>query len=163
HNDETPHDFEVAATNLLQHPAVEGIVATCRDITERKAFERELSRLAFSDTLTGLPNRALLTDRLSHALERAERQDLQVAVLFLALDRFKVANDSLGHAAGDQLLVEVANRLGECIRHGDTAARLGGDEFTVLLEDLESEAQAVEIADRIAESLRQPILLEGRE
>jgi diguanylate cyclase (GGDEF)-like protein len=148
---------------MLDQPAVEGIVATCRDITQRKAFERELSRLAFSDTLTGLPNRALLLDRLTHALARADRQMRRVAVLFLDLDRFKVVNDSLGHASGDGLLVEVANRLGACLRTGDTAARLGGDEFTVLLEDVVDERQALEVAERIADALRLPILLDGRE
>ena len=163
HSDGSWRDFEVVATNLLQQPAVEGIVATWRDITERKAFERELSRLAFSDTLTGLPNRALLTDRLSHALARADRQGSRVAVLFLDLDRFKVVNDSLGHAAGDRLLVEVATRLSSCLRPGDTAARLGGDEFTVLLEDIDNERQAMDVAERIASALRLPVLLEGRE
>jgi diguanylate cyclase (GGDEF)-like protein/PAS domain S-box-containing protein len=163
HSDGSWRDFEIVATNMLDQPAVEGIVATCRDITQRKAFERELSRLAFSDTLTGLPNRALLLDRLTHALDRAERQMRRVAVLFLDLDRFKVVNDSLGHAQGDALLIEAANRINACLRTGDTAARLGGDEFTVLLEDVESERQAVEVAERIAEALRQPVLLAGRE
>src|SRR5439155_4589419 len=129
HSDGTWRDFEVMATNMLDQPAVEGIVATCRDITQRKAFERELSRLAFTDTLTGLPNRALMRDRLTHALARAEGQRGHVAVLFLDLDRFKVVNDSLGHASGDALLIEVANRINTCLRAGDTAARLGGEEF----------------------------------
>ncbi len=163
HSDGTWRDFEVVATNMLDQPAVEGVVATCRDITQRKAFERELSRLAFTDTLTGLPNRALLRDRLTHALARAERQRGQVAVLFLDLDRFKVVNDSLGHASGDALLLEVANRINTCLRAGDTAARLGGDEFTVLLEDIVDEQQAVEVAERIAEALRLPVIVEGRE
>jgi diguanylate cyclase (GGDEF)-like protein/PAS domain S-box-containing protein len=163
HSDRSWRDFEVMATNLLHNSAVEGIVATCRDITERKAFERELSRLAFSDTLTGLPNRALLADRLTHALARADRLCRQVAVLFLDLDRFKVVNDSLGHGSGDSLLVEVASRISGCLRSGDTAARLGGDEFTILLEDVEDEQQAVEVAGRIADALRWPVMLEGRE
>jgi diguanylate cyclase (GGDEF)-like protein/PAS domain S-box-containing protein len=156
-------DFEVVATNMLEQAAVEGVVATCRDITQRKSFERELSRLAFTDTLTALPNRALLLDRLTHALARADRQMRKVAVLFLDLDRFKVVNDSLGHASGDGLLVEVANRIRSCLRSGDTAARLGGDEFTVLLEDVLDESQALEVAERIAEALRVPVLLDGRE
>ena len=156
HSDGSWRDFEIVATNLLDQPAVEGIVADGRDITQRKTFERELSRLAFTDTLTGLPNRALLLDRLTHALERANRQERKVAVLFLDLDRFKVVNDSLGHAFGDALLVEVANRINLCLRTGDTAARLGGDEFTVLLEDVVDERQAEEVAERIAEALRLP-------
>jgi diguanylate cyclase (GGDEF)-like protein len=119
--------------------------------------------LAFTDTLTGLPNRALLRDRLTHALARADRQRGLLAVLFLDLDRFKVVNDSLGHASGDALLVEVASRINACLRAGDTAARLGGDEFTVLLEDVLDEDQAVEVAERIAEALRLPVMVEGRE
>ncbi|HEV7665104.1 MAG TPA: EAL domain-containing protein [Chloroflexota bacterium] len=162
HIDGTWRDFEVVATNLLDQAAVNGIVTTCRDITERKTFERELSRLAFSDTLTGLPNRALLQDRLTQALARANRSMRKVALLFLDLDRFKVVNDSLGHAIGDALLVEVANRLSACLRVGDTAARLGGDEFTVLLEDVVDESEALEVAQRIAEALRLPITLDGR-
>src|SRR5579859_2345503 len=163
HSDGSWRDFEIVATNMLDQPAVEGIVATCRDITERKTFERELSRLAFTDTLTGLPNRALLLDRLTHGLERAARQARKVAVLFLDLDRFKVVNDSLGHAFGDALLVEVANRINLCLGTGDTAARLGGDEFTVLLEDVVDERQAEEVAERVAEALRLPVVLDGRE
>src|SRR5258708_10530652 len=163
HSDGSWRDFEIVATNMLDQPSVEGIVATCRDITERKTFERELSRLAFTDTLTGLPNRALLLDRLTHALERASRQQRKVAVLFLDLDRFKVVNDSLGPAFGDALLVAVANRINASLPVGDTAARLGGDEFTVLLEDIVQARQAEEVAERIAEALRLPVMLDGRE
>ena len=118
---------------------------------------------ALHDTLTGLPNRALLLDRLEHALARAVRGGSEVAVLFLDLDRFKTVNDSLGHAAGDQLLCTVAQRISTCMRAADTAARLGGDEFAVLLEDLVSTNEAVRVAERIIAELEAPIEVAGRE
>jgi diguanylate cyclase (GGDEF)-like protein len=118
---------------------------------------------ALHDPLTSMPNRALFGDRLSHALQRAERSDAEVAVLFVDLDRFKPVNDSLGHAAGDQLLQVVGQRIGECLRGSDTAARLGGDEFAVLLEDRPSAGDAIDAAQRIIEALQDPVVLEGRE
>ncbi|MDX6664366.1 MAG: hypothetical protein QOG68_572, partial [Solirubrobacteraceae bacterium] len=118
---------------------------------------------ALHDALTGLPNRALFLDRLEHALARAVRGGNEVAVLFLDLDRFKTVNDSLGHAAGDELLCIVARRIATCMRAADTAARLGGDEFAVLLEDLVSTTEAVRVAERIIESLKEPIEIAGRE
>jgi diguanylate cyclase (GGDEF)-like protein/PAS domain S-box-containing protein len=158
-------DFEVIASDLSADPGVAGIVLTSHDITERKSFARELQRLAFHDPLTDLPNRALFSDRLEHALARADRPSRSVAVLFLDLDNFKVINDSLGHDAGDRLLITVAERLQACLRPSDTAARLGGDEFTVLLEDLDDAGgdTAVHVAERIAEALRQPVTLEGHQ
>jgi diguanylate cyclase (GGDEF)-like protein/PAS domain S-box-containing protein len=138
-------------------------IAVVRDVTERKTVERELTRLAFHDPLTNLPNRSLFMDRLQHALERANRHAAPIAVMFLDLDNFKVVNDSLGHKAGDQLLVQVSQRLIGCLRTADTAARLGGDEFTVLLEDLSSAADALVVADRIAERLNAAFELDGRE
>jgi diguanylate cyclase (GGDEF)-like protein/PAS domain S-box-containing protein len=134
-----------------------------RDVTERKAFEGQLAHQASHDPLTSLPNRALFTDRLSHALARAARQQSVVAVLFLDLDGFKVVNDSLGHDVGDQLLVAVAERLVGCLRPGDTVARLGGDEFTVLLEDLSDARDAARVAERIIAALRAPFTIGGRE
>jgi diguanylate cyclase (GGDEF)-like protein/PAS domain S-box-containing protein len=163
HADGTWRDCEVVASNLLDHPAVAGLVVTYRDVTERKLFEQQLTRLAFHDQLSGLPNRALFLDRLEHALGSASREHLQVAVLFVDLDNFKVVNDSLGHEAGDQLLVEVANRLQVCLRAGDTVARLGGDEFTLLLEEVAHEDAATLAAERIAEVLRTPIRLNERD
>ncbi len=154
---------EVVLTNLLDEPAVGGIVMTCRDITERKAFEAQLAHQAFHDVLTGLPNRALLMERLTHALSRASRTGTPVGLIFLDLDNFKVINDSLGHEAGDSLLITVAERLRACVRPGDTVARLGGDEFTVLLEDLNDEGQAPGLAERIVEVLRTPVNVGGRE
>ncbi|QIN80192.1 PAS domain S-box protein [Rubrobacter marinus] len=139
------------------------------DVTERKVLEEQLAHQAFHDSLTGLPNRALFADRLAHALRRLERHaDGSLAVLFLDLDDFKTVNDSLGHTAGDELLVEVARRISSCIRQGDTVARLGGDEFAVLLEDVaavgEFAARAeVSVAERVLEALGAPCVLEGKE
>jgi diguanylate cyclase (GGDEF)-like protein len=123
----------------------------------------QLTRQAFQDALTGLPNRALFMDRLAHALARTERRVQHVAVLFLDLDRFKVVNDSLGHGMGDRVLVESSARLLDCVRPEDTVARLGGDEFAILLEDLDSTEGATSVAQRVTESLEKPFLLEGRE
>jgi diguanylate cyclase (GGDEF)-like protein/PAS domain S-box-containing protein len=141
-----------------------GAASIGADITERRRVERQLIHDAFHDTLTGLPNRALLMDRLVGALARARRRAGQlVAVLFLDVDRFKFVNDSLGHGAGDQLLIQMSKVLGACVRPGDTVARLGGDEFTILLEGLDEPADAVRVADRIQESLAAPFKLEGHE
>ena len=126
---------ETIGTNLLQDPDVAGIVLNARDVSERKLLEQQLTHQAFHDPLTGLANRALFRDRVSHALTIANRQGGALAVLFLDLDDFKKVNDSLGHSEGDRLLVEVARRLRGCARESDTVARLGGDEFAVLIED----------------------------
>ncbi len=134
------------------------------DITSRKCTEEQLLRDAFYDTLTGLANRALLTDRLGHSLRRARRGgDHLCAVLFLDLDRFKVVNDSLGHMAGDALLCETARRLERCVRPGDTVARLGGDEFVVLCDDVREVGIAEAIARRIQHSLSEPFRVAGAE
>jgi diguanylate cyclase (GGDEF)-like protein len=117
---------------------------------------------ALHDALTGLPNRALFLDRLAHALSRRGGSG-EVSVLFCDLDRFKTVNDSLGHHAGDQLLMAVAERIGGCLRVGDTAARLGGDEFAILLEDVCDATEAVAVAERITQALRAPFPLAGRE
>ena len=154
---------QMILTNLLEEPGIQGIVLTCRDISERKLFEEQLAHQAFHDALTGLPNRALFMERLRHALARARRQATTVGVIFLDLDNFKFVNDSLGHAAGDALLVAVAERLSACIRAGDTVARLGGDEFTVLLEDLTDDRLLLGLAERITQVLHAPIMAGGRE
>lgn len=156
-------EFEVTASNLLREPSIEGIVLTCRDVSERKQFQAQLIHQAFNDGLTGLPNRALLMNRLQHAAERAARHETKIAVIFLDLDNFKFINDSLGHEAGDALLIAVAERLKACVRPGDTVARLGGDEFTILLESIEGLETATRVAERIVESLREPIQLGSRE
>ncbi|MDP9228653.1 MAG: EAL domain-containing protein, partial [Actinomycetota bacterium] len=130
---------------------------------ERRAAEERTRHEALHDPLTGLPNRSLFLDRLEHALDQMPRHDSAVAVLFLDLDQFKLVNDSLGHAAGDELLAAVSPRLQQALRPGDTVARFGGDEFAVLAEDITNERDAIRVAERIAESLTRPFVLRGRE
>ena len=130
---------------------------------ERKRAEVELAHQAMHDALTALPNRALFYDRLGQALNRVGRHSTAAAVLFLDLDRFKLINDSLGHGAGDKLLVSVAERLSNVLRGGDTAARFGGDEFVILCEDVSGERQAIAIAERIAAELDAPFTVGGDE
>jgi diguanylate cyclase (GGDEF)-like protein/PAS domain S-box-containing protein len=161
--DGTSFPVEYMSSPILQDGEVIGAVVTFKDITERKAVEQQLHHQAFHDPLTGLPNRALFMDRLERALTRANRRGNKVAVLFMDLDNFKVINDSLGHKAGDQLLVAVAERLETSLRSEDTAARLGGDEFTILVEDISSVGEVVQVAERIADILRPPFVLEEQE
>lgn len=138
-----------------------GYRGTGSDVTERKRAEHEIERLATRDPLTGLPNRALLNDRLAHAIADAQRNRTQVGFLFIDLDRFKNINDSLGHHVGDELLQQVGKRLESCIRGGDTVARLGGDEFVVLLEDLHRARDAAPIAQNILRTVNQPYHVDG--
>ena len=133
------------------------------DITARKTLEERLSHQAFHDALTGLPNRARFMGRLEGALARSNRRRESVAVLFMDLDNFKFVNDSLGHEAGDRLLVSVAQRLQSCVRPGDTVARLGGDEFTVLLENISRIEDATRSARRVSAMLREPFEIGERE
>lgn len=151
---------------------VHRIAGSQTDITERKLAVEELLHSAFHDGLTGLPNRMLFLDRLSGAVGRTTRHDgYLIAVLFIDLDRFKVINDSMGHHAGDALLVEVGRRIESCLRPGDTVARMaqntvarmGGDEFTVLIENVTGVADAVRVAERIGEVIREPATIEGQE
>ena len=140
------------------------LILQIQDITERKRAEEQVHHAAFHDALTGLPNRTLLSDRLSLALARAKRnKEYQFAVLFLDLDRFKLVNDSLGHTLGDQLLVELGRRLELCMRKVDTVARLGGDEFGMLLDGIKDPYDAIYIAERIQEELLEPFALNGHE
>lgn len=131
------------------------------DITERKLAEQRIEELATRDSLTLLPNRRLLTDRLSQGILSAQRNNTLLAVLFIDLDRFKTINDSLGHAAGDSLLQGVAQRLSELMRKGDTLARLGGDEFVVLLEQLKEPEDAGTVAQKIINALSEPFVVAG--
>lgn len=142
---------------------VEHVVSTGIDITERRVAEDQLAHQALHDPLTGLPNRDLFLDRLDHALSRLRRHPAGVAVLFVDLDNFKVVNDSLGHSAGDELLRAISERLQAAMRPSDTVARFGGDEFTILCEEIRGEHDAIAIAERIAETLKTPLHLTGRE
>jgi diguanylate cyclase (GGDEF)-like protein/PAS domain S-box-containing protein len=163
HTDGTWRYLEMRATNLLDDTTVNGVVFNTHDATERHLFEEQLEHQAFYDALTGLPNRSLLIDRIEHGLARIRRTAGELGIIFLDLDRFKVINDSLGHAAGDRLLVMLGQRLNACLRSGDTVARLGGDEFIVLLEDVVSVEDVTAIADRIIAALREPFDLDGHD
>ena len=137
-------------------------VAIVRDLTERLEVQEKLRHLAHHDSLTNLPNRLLFMDRLEHALVR-RRETSQLAILFLDLDRFKVINDTLGHACGDKILQMLSNRLSICIRKGDTLARLSGDEFAIVLEEAESTEDVVTVARHILEQLVSPFIVDERE
>lgn len=163
HADQSWRYVEGTPTNLLGDPGIQGVVVNLRDITERKVLEHQLTQRAFWDPLTGLANRALLMERLNLALSQSRELNTHLGLLFIDLDNFKYINDSLGHAAGDALLTQVAERLLPLVRQGDTVARLGGDEFTILLENIQSEAEAEDVARRILERLQVPVWLNSWE
>ena len=160
--DGTTFPVEVGV-GAIEYGGGRAIFASARDITARRKLENELRQQALHDPLTGLPNRALFMDRLEHALKQIERRRNLVAVLFVDLDDFKSVNDSLGHEAGDQLLIAVAQRLSDSVRDVDTAARLAGDEFTVLLEDLNGSGEAALVAERVLGAVDAPFKVKGRE
>jgi diguanylate cyclase (GGDEF)-like protein/PAS domain S-box-containing protein len=139
------------------------VTAIMRDITERRDVQKKLAHRALHDPLTGLPNRSLVVDRIGQALARSARHEWSVAVLFFDVDRFKVVNDSLGHGAGDALLVLIVNRLRSLLRPGDTMARLGGDEFLVVCEEVDGLAQARQLAERLSQAFKEPFNLGERE
>jgi diguanylate cyclase (GGDEF)-like protein len=155
--------FNVRVTRFGDTDGVRAVVAH-EDITPRKAAEEQLLHEAYHDALTGLPNRALFTDRLGRSVLRAKRSEgYMFAVLFLDLDGFMVVNDSLGHMAGDHLLMGIGRRLEACVRGGDTVARLGGDEFAILVNDIHAVSDALRMVDRVREGLTMPFLLGGHE
>jgi diguanylate cyclase (GGDEF)-like protein/PAS domain S-box-containing protein len=154
--------FELSYTNLLKDSAVRGIVINGHDITAQGELTRELADQAFHDSLTGLANRLLLRDRLEHALAQTRRSGQVVSILFCDLDNFKIINDTLGHEAGDRVLIEVAERLHATVRDGDTIARLGGDEFAIICENATS-TESAQTAARILDALRRPIAIDDRE
>jgi diguanylate cyclase (GGDEF)-like protein/PAS domain S-box-containing protein len=154
--------IEMVVTNRLDTESINGIVLNLRDVTERRELEERLEWQAFHDPLTGLANRVLFSDRVSHALARRERTGNDFGVLFIDLDRFKLVNDTLGHHAGDILLHEAAQRICAEVRSSDTVARLGGDEFAVLLEDA-SVAQCRTTAERLLVQLGRGFMVDGQE
>ena len=155
--------MEATIANLLGGDAVDGIVATFRDVTEQRNLERQLSHRAFHDELTGLANRALFLDRMDHALRVARPENDPLVVLFVDLDDFKSVNDALGHGVGDQLLRSIADRIRQVTSTGDTPARLGGDEFAILLEDSGGVDRAIDVGERLLGLLREPVSLAGYE
>ncbi|MFC4472681.1 aminotransferase class I/II-fold pyridoxal phosphate-dependent enzyme [Streptomyces xiangluensis] len=152
-------DVEVRCRNLRHEETVHGVVLTLRDVTEQRQLERELVHRAFHDSLTGLPNRVLLLERIERALLRGRRDAGLTGVLFVDLDDFKVVNDMMGHSVGDELLVAVAQRLTAALRLSDTAARLGGDEFAILMEGARAPADAEALAEQIVGALGRPFRL----
>jgi len=145
--------LESVGQNLLDDPAIEGIVLHSRDVSERVRLQGELAFLAAHDPLTGLANRRLINDLIEQALARSGRREATLAVLFIDLDGFKDVNDRLGHVAGDELLAEVAARLRSAVRTGDVVARHGGDEFVVLCEDVAGATEAMGIAKRVVDAV----------
>ena len=145
--------LEYHLSPLREEGGVAGVLGVAIDVTERSRAEERLSHMALHDSLTGLPNRSLFLDRLDHAIARSRRDGSRCCVLFIDLDRFKRINDSLGHRAGDQILLETADRIAHALRADDSVARLGGDEFTVLCEGISDDEEAMLIADKVAEEL----------
>jgi diguanylate cyclase (GGDEF)-like protein/PAS domain S-box-containing protein len=152
----------VLANLVLVGDGPNGVVhATVVDISDRKRAEEQIEFHAYHDVLTHLPNRKLFTDRLRHSLTRAKRNNRAVAVMFIDVDHFKTINDTLGHTAGDELLLEMARRLRECVRDDDTVARLGGDEFTIILSELRHPEDAVSVAQKILATVQEPLTIGG--
>ncbi len=163
HADGTWRHVEAVVSDLRDRPSVGGYVTNLRDITERMEAQDKLEHQALHDPLTGLPNRALLGDRIAQAILRGRRSDAPgPVVMFLDLDRFKLVNDSLGHAAGDKVLVEVADRLKAVMRATDTLARFGGDEFVMLCEQMSDRESLLIVAERVLAALEPPFYIEGK-
>jgi len=157
-----PRQIELLASPLRDPEGdIVGIIQNAHDITALKEAEEQIRQLAYYDTLTGLPNRRLLFDRLNHALTQARRFGRSMAVMFLDLDRFKRINDTLGHSVGDELLKQVAQRLTGCVRAGDTIARPGGDEFVIVLTEIGHSQDAARVAEKIIEALSSPVRIDA--
>lgn len=164
HRDGSWRTLEAVGNNLLDDPAVGGVVVNARDVTQRKEAEERLLYDAFHDRLTGLPNRALFMNRLRKLVKRGSREGTPgYAVLFMDADRFKVVNDSLGHAVGDQLLMELGRRVERCLRPGDTVSRVGGDEFAVIVDGSTGAGEAEQVARRIHGIMEQPFEIAHRD
>lgn len=158
-----PRQIELLASPLKdENGHIIGIIQNTHDITALKENEAQIRQLAYYDTLTSLPNRRLLLDRLNRALAQARRFRRALAVMFLDLDRFKQINDTLGHAAGDELLKQVAERLTGCVRAGDTVARAGGDEFVIVLTEVSQPRDAARVAEKVIEACATPATLNGQ-
>ncbi|MET7687699.1 aminotransferase class I/II-fold pyridoxal phosphate-dependent enzyme [Streptomyces sp. NPDC005483] len=152
-------EVEVRCSDFRNERTVAGLVVTLRDVTEQRRLEHELTQRAFHDSLTGLPNRTLLLERMERALLRGRRESSLTCLLFIDLDDFKEVNDTMGHSAGDHLLLDVGNRLTRTLRRTDTAARLGGDEFAVLMEDAREPLDAELLAAQVIQTLTRPFVL----
>ena len=163
HRDGTWRWLDATLLNRMADPLIDGVILHFHDVTARHLAEQELARRALHDDLTGLPNRALLVDRLQNALSRASRAGELVAVFYCDMDHFKHVNDSVGHRAADELLREVAHRLGQVVRAGDTVARLHGDEFVVCAEEIESLDEVRILGERIRNDLAEPFRIEDHE
>jgi len=162
HSDGTWRHAEAVVTDMRHRSSVGGYVVNVRDITERKEAEEKLAHQALHDGLTGLPNRLLLVDRLRNAIARGLRHDgPPPVVMFLDLDRFKLVNDSLGHGAGDELLIAVAERLRNVVRTTDTLSRFGGDEFVILCEGMASQDAVMALAERAMTAIDEPFVING--
>jgi diguanylate cyclase (GGDEF)-like protein len=156
--------FEAGAEDYVTKPIHWAVLRQrIRILLDRKQAEERIHYQATHDALTGLPNRTLFMDRIDSAISMGSRRNIQMGLMFIDLDRFKWVNDELGHAAGDQLLQEAAERMKRCVRKSDTVARLGGDEFTVILSDISGTLKPDKVAEKLLQTLREPFTLEGQE
>lgn len=161
--DNTPLQAEYTVSPILDNNEVEGVVLTFRDVAERREMEKKLEKMARFDQLTNLANRALFMEQLKKAISRAKRTNKKVGVVYVDLNNFKPINDTLGHAAGDLILKEFAERLNKSSREYDMPARLGGDEFTVLVDNLDEKEGCFRLIERLRENLKDPVHVDGKE